>query len=406
MMDIWWHIAGAVRLRLTGADPERTLRMMAKELRLENIDKCSDLVFQFTLARQGYGKAAEIAQRNGDKLEIIRRYGLPEALKAWAKMPVIALTVLALIGATAWIPSRIFFIQVEGNGTVPTRKILQEAENCGLGFGTSRGALRSEQIKNRLLKAMPELKWVGVNTAGCVATITVQERELEPERKPDLPGNIVAVTDAVVTELTATAGTPLCAVGDGVKAGQVLISGYTDLGLRVQVEAAQGEVYGLTHRENTAVITSQTLVPGEKRETKKKYSLLIGKKRINFGSDSGILYAGCGKMTQIEVLRLPGGWELPIALVVETYTVAELHDSLRWEQGAYDLLEQASRAQVLRIMTAGEIRQTESWTESADGLYRLDARYECREMIGRRGIGIQTEGDTDYGRENGERGAG
>ena len=240
MMDLWWRFGGAVRLRLTGADPERTLRNLAREVRLENIDRASALVMEFTVPRWELPRAEAAAKRSGDKLEILGKEGLPELLRSWIRCPLVVLTVLALLGATAFVPSRILFIRVEGNSEIPTRLILEQAERCGLGFFTSRGELRSEQIKNRLLEAVPELSWVGVNTSGCVATISVKERQIQPTAEEQTPGNIVAVTDAVVTQLTATAGTPLCAVGDGVKAGQVLISGYTDLGLCTQVEAAEG----------------------------------------------------------------------------------------------------------------------------------------------------------------------
>lgn len=405
MMDLWWKIGGAVRLRLTGADPERTLRRLSREVRLEQIDRVSALVMEFNIPRWELEKAERAAERSGDRLEVLKREGLPEFLRSWLHAPVITATVLMLIAATAFVPSRILFIRVEGNSAVPARLILEQAEQCGLGFGTSRGELRSEQIKNRLLGAVPELSWVGVNTSGCVATISVKERQIEPEEEPVTPGNIVAVTDAVVTELTATAGTPLCAVGDGVTAGQVLISGYTDLGLCTHVQAADGEVYGLTRRSSKAVMPQQTLIVGEETTIVKKYSLLIGKKRINFDSDSGILYTGCGKMTQIRVLRLPGGWELPIALVVEVYTVTELTSAARWEQSAGEVLEEASRAQILQEMTAGQILGAETEVSAGEGLYRLSGLYECREMIGRRSSGILTEGDTNDG-ENGERGAG
>lgn len=405
MMDLWWKIGGAVRLRLTGADPERTLRLLSREIRLEQIDRVSALVLEFTIPRWELEKAQRAAERNGDKLEVLTREGLPEVLRSWLHAPVIAATVLVLLASTAFVPSRILFIRVEGNEAVPTHLILERAEQCGLSFGSSRGELRSEQVKNRLLEAVPELSWVGVNTSGCVATIAVRERQIEPEPEPVTPGNIVAVTDAVITELTATAGTPLCSLGDGVKAGQVLISGYTDLGLCTHVEAAEGEVYGMTRREAEVVIPRNTLISGEERAVVKKYSLLIGKNRINFDSDSGILYTGCGKMTQIRTLCLPGGWELPIALVVEIYTVTELNAAERWEQTAGEVLEEASRAQILQAMTAGQILSAETAVSSDEGVFRLTGLYECREMIGRRSSGILTEGDTNDGKI-GERGAG
>lgn len=406
MTELWWLMIGSIRVRLTGADPERTLRMLTRMHRLEGIDRSSDLTVEFTAAQWDWKDIEDTAKRNGDKVVILFRRGLPKLLRSWLEVPVITVTILLLLGASVWLPSRILFIQIEGNETVPARLILEQAEQCGLYFGSSRGNLRSEQIKNRLLEFVPELSWVGVNTSGCVATISLKERQTEPDAEKSVPGNIVAAVDAVITEITATAGTAMCAPGDAVKSGQVLISGYTDLGLCTHVETAEGEVYGLTRRESEAVIPESTLIPGDETVTVKKYSLLFGKKRINLYSDSGILHTGCGKMTQIRYLRLPGGWTLPVALIEETYTVSELRESGRWEQSAREALTAGAQAQIKQAMIAGQILGMESEFDSGDGGYRLKALYECREMIGKRSSGILTEGDAQDDGENGERGAG
>lgn len=406
MSELWWKITGYVRIRLTAADPERALRELSAECRLQHIQWCSPLSVEFTVNRKDWKTVQSIAGKHGDTVQSLFRGGIPTILQVWFGYPIISVTLLVLLLAGFWIPSRILFIQIEGNSQLPERLILEKAEHCGLYFGCSRGALRSEQIKNRLLTEIPELSWAGVNTSGCVATISVRERQEEPETEAVLPGNIVAVSDAVVTELTVTDGTPLCRVGDAVKKGQVLISGYTDLGLCTHVQPAQGEVYGLTQRTCDAVIPRKTYVTETEPSVIKKYSVIFGKKRINFYSDSGILYTGCGKMTQIRYLRLPGGWVLPVALVEETYTIAKLQTMDRWEQTAQQTMTDLSRMQIFGQLVAGQIIE-EKTVFSFDGeVCRLDMLCQCLEMIGRRSDGIRTEGDVQYDGENGERGAG
>lgn len=405
MRELWWLILGRTRLRLTSADPERTLRKMTQELRLEDVHRVSHLVVEFTVSRTDLKKVTNVADRYGDRLEILKREGFPQTVENWLRYPVICLTMVGLILASLWLPSRVLFFRVEGNESIPRRQILEEASTCGLYFGAARAEVRSEQLKNRLLEAFPELSWVGVNTSGSMATITVQERQREPEEEPLLPGNIVASADGIVTAITATTGTPLCAVGEGVRAGQTLISGYTDLGLCTHVEAAEGEVFALTERKTAAVLPRKTLSRFGETETVKKYSLLLGKNRINFYSDSGILYTGCGKMTKIRVLTLPGGWTVPAALIVEEYAVSETVSTERYPEEAQSMLETAARGVLEQTMIAGEIRSAESAFEELEETYRLTLLCRCHEMIGRRSSGILTEGDTNDG-ENGERGTG
>ena len=70
------------------------------------------------------------------------------------------------------------------------RKILERAEYCGVHFGAKAGSVRSEQVKNRLLFEIPELRWAGVNTTGCTAVITVAERQSGEVPAEDLPGDL------------------------------------------------------------------------------------------------------------------------------------------------------------------------------------------------------------------------
>lgn len=400
------NLAGRTRVELTGADLERTLGFLSERYRLNQIQRVSALVVRFTIASGDWNGIKEDVTRRGDAVKVVWSRGWRNKLREIMDAPVILGVTALLLAASLWIPGRILFIQVEGNELLPERLILEKAEQCGLYFGVSRGRLRSEQIKNRLLDRMPELGWAGVNTTGCVATITVRERRAAAVDERETPGNIVAVCDALVRELTVTAGTPLVREGDGVKAGQVLISGYTDLGLCTHVEAAQGEVYGLTSRKTQGLLPEKTCYYEGERAVVKKYGLLLGKNRINFHSGSGILYIGCGKMTQIRYLTLPGGFRLPLALVTEEYTIRSVVRGTRSPESAREALEAANLAHTRSAMIAGQILSVDWNFQTGSGVYRLSGNLECREMIGRRDSGILTEGDSNDDGENGERGAG
>ena len=406
MNRIWLWLSGWVEVRLTSAEPACALRRLAEKFTLTDIVWEDELTVRFSVLRKEWAFICALAKAGTDRYELLSIRGLPLLLRKGFAYPLICTAIGLAIFATWYIPGRILFVQVEGNRNLSAEQILEGAENCGLCFGTERETLRSEQIKNHLLEQMPELCWVGVNTVGCRAVITVQERQQEQMGESVLPGNIVAGCDAMITAITATAGNSLVDIGAAVKKGDVLISGYTDLGFCTHVEAAEGEVYGITQREIEAVMPEETRYRGDQKGSEEKYSLIIGKKRINFYSDSGILHTGCGKMTKIRYLCLPGGWTLPIALVVETYSFYDDSVSVRWEATAQDTLREISRRFLLDSMTAGQIRSSLECPSHENGVYRLVSQYECHEMIGRYSSVIFTEGDTQNDGENGERGAG
>ena len=195
-MELWWRVRGWVRLRLTSADCAGRLRDLSREVWLEDIRFENDLTVTFSVF---YGERELVQIRDGDSLEVIGRGGLPRWLAFLGRWKSVAAMIFLLGALTVFLQGHILFFRVEGNGTVPARLILERAADCGLGFGTAAREIRSEQVKNHLLWAIPELRWAGVNVSGCTAVITVAEREAAPEPGEEMPGDIVAALDAVVT---------------------------------------------------------------------------------------------------------------------------------------------------------------------------------------------------------------
>ena len=395
-MELWWRIRGWERLRLTSADCSKRLAELAAQMRLEDIRFENDLVADFTLRR---GERQRIPVREGDILEVAATGGLPKLLRIVRRWWMVTGLILILGALTLFLRGRVLFARVEGNELVPSRLIIERAEECGVAFGAPSRALRSEQVKNHLLWAIPQLRWSGVNVDGCSAVIAVAERQEAAPPEPELPGSIVAAADAVVTDVFPGTGTALVKPGQAVRAGEVLISGTADLGLLVRMDRAEGEVYGLTRRVLEVKLPSKTLRRGENGAVIRKFSLQIGKKYVNFSNDSGILHGTCVKMRTVNYLKLPGGFQLPVALVTETYHLCDTEFISR-EMDAALLLEEARRC-VRGMMRSGTILREEI-TADRD---RLRILFECREMIGVFRPGIETEGDTND-RENCERGTG
>ena len=395
-MQLWWRIRGWARMRLISADCVSRLRRISREIRLVNVEFRSDLEVEFDILKPDVER---LTVHDGETLELVQTGGFPVLLNKLRHWWILTGLVALLAVLTAFLPTRILFLQVEGNTTVPAGLILERAAECGVYFGASNRELRSEQVKNHLLWAIPELRWAGVNTVGCRTVITVAERQSGGAPAEELPGDVVAVMDALVTEIYPQAGTARTAPGEAVRKGQVLISGATDLGMSTRVDRAAGEVYGLTSRSVDAVLPAQTLLRRESGRTVRKYSLRIGKKYVNFSNDSGILHGTCVKMRKVNYLTLPGGFQLPVALVTDTYQMCQT-EAVSREIDPAELAEQARRY-VREQMRSGIILD-ERVALSGEV---LTAVFECREMIGAFRPGIYTEGDTNE-RENRERGAG
>ncbi len=384
-MDLWKSLAGMIEVELTSAEPELALgAISASGIELVRVHQKSELTYTFRIIRKDYASIAKLCDKIGKTLKILRKTGLYWTGKYLLRRPVLLAGMVLLLALVFYLPSRVFFVRVEGNVTVPARKILAAAEESGIGFGTSRRRVRSEKVKNALLAAVPELQWAGVNTAGCVATISVRERtDAETEQQEYEVTSIVASRDGYILSGTVTSGNALFQVGQAVKAGQVLVSGYTDCGLCIQATRSEAEIIAETSRSLEAVTPSTRLQRGEITATQKNYSLLLGKKRINLWKDSGILPPGCGRMYMEYYVTLPGGFQLPAALCVETFTTYETFRSEILQVEAEEALSDYAGSYLSQQMVAGSILSRSETASLEDGIYRMDGQYVCAEMIGR-----------------------
>ncbi|MBQ7817410.1 MAG: sporulation protein YqfD [Oscillospiraceae bacterium] len=380
-MDLWKSLNGMVQMELTSADPAAAISQVnGAGIAIYGADRADDdIKTRFYVRRQDVKKLKALAEKRGYDLSLSRRRGIYWIGKQFLHRPILTIGMLLFLLIALYLPTRVYFFEIEGNTTIPTRLILEKCQQCGISFGVSRREVRSEKMKNALLQAIPELQWAGINTSGCTAIITVRERT--PAQLPQENcgvSSIVATRDGVITECTVTRGNPVCKVGQAVKAGEVLISGYTDCGIAIQATQAKGEVYAATNRTISAVTPLNWQSQGSKTVTEKKYSVIIGKKQINFYKGSGISPVTCDKMYSESYVTLPGGFQLPIIVVTETW--------IYYEETAVTLPEPSlsnfAQRYLQEQMIAGTVISRLESGAAEDGLYRFQGNYACTEMIG------------------------
>ena len=383
-MSFWQSLDGMMQLELTSADIARSLRdISAQGIPLESVIYRGDLTAAFRVSRKHYAALERWAVQRGDSLKILKREGLFWIFSQLRHRSVLVCGLALLLFLTAFLPSRICFITVEGNQRIPTQKILEAAGESGIYFGVSRRQIRSEKTKNQLLASLPELQWAGVNTYGCVAVISVRERPASEERDEQKRiSSIVASRDGILLSCTATRGNLLCAPGQAVRQGDVLISAFTDCGLTITATRAEGEVQAMTQRELTAAAPSVCQILRSSSRKTVKYSLIIGKKRINFYKGSGIWDATCGKMYTQYYLTLPGGFRLPVSLLREVRIDYQLSQQQLPEEEVQAQLTDFAARYLRSIMVAGTVSQGDLAFEPQDGCLRMAGKFSCIEMIG------------------------
>lgn len=382
-MDVWNSLWGMVEVELISASPEGCLESVGQwSTDIWNVKKHSELMYSFCIPKNKYGALKVICDKRGDRVRLRRKIGLYWMVRRILARPILMSGAVLFLSAALWLPSRVFFVQVEGNARIPARAILSAAEECGVAFGASRREVRSERVKNALLCAVPELQWAGVNTFGCTAVISVREKaESEQREQAETVSSILAARDGYVLSSTATAGTLQVKAGDSVRKGQILISAYTDCGLCIRAEQAEGEVFAQTRRNLNVVMPSRRMCKGVKEGVKRKYSLRLRKKRIILWKDSGIWDGTCGRMYKEYYITLPGGFRLPAAFCVETYTGCQIQPVDVSEEDARGMLKSFAEGYLHREMVAGRIISGFQMMQGEADFYCMTGTYICEEMI-------------------------
>lgn len=383
-MGLWKSLVGINTVEITSAAPADMLTAVNNcGIALFDICYIDDLHIEGKICQFDQKALQDCLARRGDSIKVIRKHGLYWSAQNLLHRPALIFALAVFVIFALYLPTRVFFVRVEGNQTIPAQMIIEKAEMCGIGFGASRREVRSEKMKNALLSSIPELQWAGVNTAGCVAVISVKERSItDAETKQYGVSSIIAACDGIIKEMTVLQGNPLCTIGQAVKKGQVLVSGYTDCGLLIKATASNAEITAQTQHSLQTITPTQYITRGEQITEEKQYRLRIGKNIINFCKDSGISDTTCVKMYEENYLTLPGGFQLPVAIIIERRIYFDHAETQDMEFSDYDWIVDASDAYQRSRMLSGEIIKSDRASQSQDGVYILNNRYSCVEMIG------------------------
>lgn len=382
-MTLWNSVSGAIRVRITSANVNNALQAVNDAgITVSKVTQKDELTVEFQIQRRKLRELNNIIQRRGEKLELTRHEGMYWGVRRLFRRPILVAGCLLLFVLTLYLPTKVLFISVEGNENIPTRAITEAAEECGIRFGTTARIVRSEKMKNALLQKLPDLQWAGINTNGCVAVICVREKTTQDKKEPDYPiSSLVAIRDGYITDITVTAGSAACKPGQTVKEGQVLVSAYTDCGLHIQAQKAKGEVFANTQRELVVKTPSQKHSKTKLLETKQNFSIIIGKKQINLSKGSGISGGECDRIKSVNYLTLPGGFQLPVALVRESVITYTTETTISKEPEIKQFLSSYASIYLSREMVAGRIDSREEKLVLSQQFYTLTGQYQCNEMI-------------------------
>jgi similar to stage IV sporulation protein len=385
MYDFLNKLRGAVTVTVSGAFPEGLLNRCASSgVEILDCQSVDDYTLRLTVPSRRLERLRAIAQAS---MCTISDEQFSPSVKCRRHLkrrivPVALLAVLALL--LLWSKAYIWEIEVVGNETVPTGEILDVLQSCGVGIGSFWPDFTSDNIRSRVLVELPQLSWMTVNVHGSRAQVIVRERVEKPEMiDNDAPFDIFAKKDGFILNVQALAGDALVKPGQAVLKGEMLISGAMhDITGGVRTVHAYGDVTAMTYYELTAVSPTLTQKKQYTGESKSRWALVLGDKRINFYRNSSISDSDCDKIYSEYRMEIKGLFSLPVSLVKETSRLYKTAEAQADAKQVSLLLEQELGQRLLGEIGPGEIiSQSYSHSESG-GIISVCLRAQCRESIG------------------------
>lgn len=341
------------------------------------VDACT---LRLSLRMSDVRRAEVAGRRCGCELMLLAERGGPAALRRLRRQLYLCVGFGAVLLLLFVSGLYIWEVEVTENGTdVADSEILAVLEDCGVAVGRRWVGLSSDMIRNRALLQLPELGYLTVNIHGSRAEVLVRGREEPPDLLDEhTPTDIRARCSGVITEMRVLEGEALVSVGDTVMAGDALVSAQRG----ERLVHARAHITARTWHEKTACAPLTACSAEAEGLPRRRWGLILGKRRVNFSINSGIPRGTCDRITKIYPLALPGVFTLPAAVVCESSRELTLRETERSLPQLETELSQRLRRQLLTELGDGGEIVTERFSVSeGDGLLYVTLRAECTERI-------------------------
>ena len=275
-------------IRIEGLSLEKFLNMASRaDIRVFDARRVSYTVLDAALTPGGYRK---LCQQGLERYHITvkRRGGAMSGIGFLRRRYVLLAGLILVAAALAAASLFVWEVRIEGLEDNEAEQMLSELESYGIMPGMYKVGFDPDDIKTRILIDHDEIAWIDMECRGVVLNVKVVPAIPVPDVVDEgTPCNIVAAKDAYIERVTPMAGRAAVAVGDTVRAGDVLISGLVwDEGMPRMLFAARGEVIGSVWY--TASVNVPVFI-----ETRQPTGCTQTQRIISIGPDSAAVDGDC-----------------------------------------------------------------------------------------------------------------
>lgn len=386
MKKITHWVLGTATARVSG-DTARFMNIAVKTgLRPIRLQKDGKDVL-FTLYAKDYKKLHKIKQRTHARVKLAEKSGFPFRFRRMLRRPGLLLGTALGVALMLFLSGFYWEMTISGED-IPyaESEILAAAKRVGVYIGAPQST-DTALASVALLEELPELSWASFNTEGCTVQLELRTSVTKAEgAEHDGTGDIVASRAGLIHSITAQNGTVLVKVGSACAAGQVLVSGITQVGdpydpeynpVRCFYTRARAEILAETQRTFTASCPLST-------ETVRETDLGTQRALYILGVRVPLSLSGALK-GQTAYTRTPfvlQGHTLPLWVeTVRVYEEETVPVTFTEEEAQRRALENLHQLQKLALGEDGRVLTENITYQTKDGAVYVTSRCVCLENI-------------------------
>ncbi len=224
------YIRGYVRFVIWGLSPENLVNLATRAKVLIWGVSPTDEGYEGSVFASDYKKLRPLAKQEKVRIRIKQKVGVPFTVWRYRRRWGLAVGFLLMAVVFLYMSGGVWRINVEGNEAVSTTQILDVLSEAEVTVGVRKSQLDSRELERTLLLSDHRISWVAVNIIGTDINVEIRERIMPPEiiDLDKFPCNIVATHTGQVKSMDVYEGQPVVMEGEGVKAGDLLVSGITE----------------------------------------------------------------------------------------------------------------------------------------------------------------------------------
>ena len=386
MKKITHWVLGTATARVSG-DTARFMNIAVKTgLRPIRLQKDGKDVL-FTLYAKDYKKLHKIKQRTHARVKLAEKSGFPFRFRRMLRRPGLLLGTALGVALMLFLSGFYWEMTISGED-IPyaESEILAAAKRVGVYIGAPRST-DTALASVALLEELPELSWASFNTEGCTVQLELRTSVTKAEgAKHDGTGDIVASRAGLIHSITAQNGTVLVKVGSACAAGQVLVSGITQVGdpydpeynpVRCFYTRARAEILAETQRTFTASCPLST-------ETVRETDLGTQRALYILGVRVPLSLSGApkGQTTYTRTPLVLQGHTLPLWVeTVRVYEEETVPVTFTEEEAQRRALENLHQLQKLALGEDGRVLTENITYQTKNGAVYVTSRCVCLENI-------------------------